>query len=303
MRTRLERLALRLYPLAFRRRYEEEMRSLLDQTPARLRTVPDLLRGALSAHLRPPAGVALDPADRVRASTSGVLACWVAFAAAGFGFYETTEDGRFPAAGYEHPLLGDVHGIIQALAVLASAAVVIGSLPLVVGAVAQARSQRSLRKVVILPPLAVGAFAALTGILVLIAHSQRFQHAPAGGRVAFIAWSIAALGCGAVCVVASRRALFAIPLTRGRLMLALTCGTVVTAAMAAIAVATACYTVVLPLDASRLAAEPNGPLLRISTGASLIGQLVVMAVAVALAATATRRGWRVAGQLADSQPV
>ncbi len=260
------------------------------------------MRGALSAHLRPPAGVALDPADRVRASTSGVLACWAAFAAAGFGFYKTTEDGRFPAAGYEHPLLGDAHATIQALAVLASAAVVIGALPLVVAAIARARSQRSLRGVVILPPLAVGAFAALTGVLIFIAHSQHSRYATTGARVAFIAWGIAGLACGAVCVVASRRALFAVPLARGRLMAALTCGTVVTAAMAAMAVASACYAIALPLDASPLAAEPNGPLLQISTGASLVGQLVVMAVAVGLAATATRRGWRVAGQLTDPPP-
>ncbi len=303
MRRRLERLALAMYPLAFRRRYGEEMRSLLDQTPPRASTALDLLRGALSAHLRPPAGVTLDPADRVRASTSGVLACWVAFAAAGFGFYKTTEDGQFSAAGYEHPLLGDAHQVIQALAVLASAAVVIGALPLVAAAVARARSQRSLRGVVILPPLAVGAFAALTGLLVLIAHSQHSRQATSGVGAAFIAWGIAGLACGAVCVLASRTALFAVPVTRGRLMAALTCGTVVTAAMAAIAVTTACYAVALPLEASRLAGEPNGPLQLLSTAASLIVQLIVMAVAAALAATATRRGWRVAGQLPDSPPL
>jgi hypothetical protein len=96
----LARRVLALHPLAFRRRYGQEMRALLEQTPARAATVLDLLRGALVAHLRPPAAVAgfVAPADRVRASASAVLACWVAFAAAGFGFYKTTEDGSFSAS-------------------------------------------------------------------------------------------------------------------------------------------------------------------------------------------------------------
>src|ERR1022692_587373 len=106
----LARLALWLYPLAFRRRYGQEMRALLDQTPTRALAVLDLLRGALAAHLRPPATAdgLVDSADRMRASASGVLACWVVFAAAGFGFYKTTEGAPFTAAGHAHPLLGEI---------------------------------------------------------------------------------------------------------------------------------------------------------------------------------------------------
>jgi hypothetical protein len=101
MTRRLAGLALLLYPLAFRRRYGQEMRALLDETPPGVLTVLDLLRGALAAHLHPPAGLAgvVDAGDRLRGSMSGVLACWVVFAAAGFGFYKTTEDHPFEAAG------------------------------------------------------------------------------------------------------------------------------------------------------------------------------------------------------------
>lgn len=53
MTRRLARLALSLYPLAFRRRYGQEMRALLDQTPTKVPAVLDLFRGALVAHLRP----------------------------------------------------------------------------------------------------------------------------------------------------------------------------------------------------------------------------------------------------------
>jgi hypothetical protein len=304
MTRRLAVLALWLYPLAFRRRYGQEMRALLDQTPTRVRTVLDLLRGALAAHLRPlPAAAGLvDSADRVRASASGVLACWVVFATAGFGFYKTTEDGRFAAAGYAHPLLGDTHVSIQGLALVASAAVVLGALPLIIAALAQARREPSLRFVVSLPALAVLLFAGLTGALVLLANSAHAQRPTTVGGGAFIAWGLAGIACGAVCVVAARTALFAVPLSRARLLTAFACGALVTAAMAAMALATALYAIALTIDASPLAAAPNGPFQAISTGASLVAEMVVMVLAATLALTTTRRGWRAVGQLRGPAP-
>jgi hypothetical protein len=142
---RLARLALWLYPLAFRRRYGQEMRALLDQTPTRVLTVLDLLRGALAAHLSPPAAAAglVDSGDRVRASAGGVLACWVLFAAARFGFYKTTEDAPFAAAGHGHPLLGDAHVSVQALALVGSAAVLLGALPLIIVALTSVPRSRA----------------------------------------------------------------------------------------------------------------------------------------------------------------
>ena len=50
---RLTRL-VRLYPSSWRRRYEDEMRFLLDARPVRSRDAIDLLRGALDAWLHPP---------------------------------------------------------------------------------------------------------------------------------------------------------------------------------------------------------------------------------------------------------
>lgn len=293
---RLGRLALQLYPLAFRRRYGDEMLTLLADTEPGPRAIIDLLRGALVAHLRPPAGLtdALDPADRLRASASGVLACWVAFAAAGFGFYKTTEDAPFTAAGHAHPVLGAAHLAIQALAVLGSAAVVAGALPLVLAALRRARRDRDLRALVITPPLTVAAFAVLTGLLVWLAHAHHGQRATSADRAVFVAWELAGLAVGAVCVVASRRALFAIRPGRGGLLGALAGGTLATAAMAAMALATVLYAIALPADAPKLAGAPNGPLGTTSTAVSLAVQLVVMALAASLATVTTRRGWRAA---------
>ena len=303
MTRRLCLIALWLYPVAFRRRYEQELRALLDQEPTRPHTVLDLLRGALAAHLRPAAATSgfVDCADRVRTSASGVLACWVVFAAAGFGFYKTTEDSSFTAAGRLHPLLGDAHTAIQALAVVASVAVLVGALPLVVLALTQAVRRPGLRHVVSVPVLAVILFAALTGALVALAHSGHSHLPRIVGGIGFIAWGLAGLACGAVCVIGARTALFALSPPRRLLVAAFACGTLVTAAMATMALATTLYAIALPI-ATPLARTPNGPLQAISTGTSLVVQLAVMVSAASLALVATRRGWGAASQLRASAP-
>lgn len=262
MTRRLAAAALRCYPVAFRRRYGAEMAALLDERPATAATVLDLVRGALVAHARPPAQLeALVPAgERVRASMAGVLACWVAFAAAGLGFYKTTEDVPFSGAGDAHPALGLAHGAVQALAGLASVAVVVGALPLIAAALVRARRDPSLRPVVAVPIVAVLVFAALTGLLVAVARAAGDGSGPAGGagRGALVAWSVAGLACGAVCVVGARRALFATPLARGPLLTALACATVVAATMVLLAAATAVYALALPIDAPGLSGSRTG---------------------------------------------
>jgi hypothetical protein len=290
----LARRALRLYPLAYRRRYGEEMRALLEDRPPGAGTVFDLLRGAARAHLRPgdvSAGL-VAPAERVRASTSGVLLCWVLFAAAGFGYAKTTEDQPFSIAGHAHPLLRDAHLAVQAVALIASAAVLLGALPLILSAFAQARRDPSLRRAVVLPFLPVLVFGALTAAVGVLAH-----HNTGGSGLALI-WGIAGLACGVWCALACRDALFATPVPAARLRVALVAGTVVTVAMVAIAGATAVYAILLSADVSRIAAEPNGPFQVVSVTTSLIIQLVVMVGAGALAAVALVRGWRVESEVA-----
>ncbi|MGN6867635.1 MAG: hypothetical protein ACTHMY_04435 [Solirubrobacteraceae bacterium] len=290
----LARQMLRLYPLAYQRRYGDEMRALLEDQPALARTVFDLLKGAARAHLRPadaPAG-AVEAADRVRASTSGVLLCWVFFAAAGFGYAKTTEDQPFSVAGHIHPLLRDAHVAVQAVALIASAAVVLGALPLILSALGQARRDPSLRRTVALPFLPILAFGVLTAVVIALAHNS------AGGSGIAVVWGVAALACGTTCVLACRAALFSTPASATRLRAALAAGTLVIVAMLAIAVATAVYAIALTVDVSHVAAEPNGPFQVLSVTASLIVQLLVMAGAGALATVATVRAWRVERQLA-----
>jgi hypothetical protein len=106
-------------------------------------------------------------------------------------------------------------------------------------------------------------------------------------------WILAGWACGAVCVLTSRKALFAMPVAPRRLGSALMWSTLVAAAMAVISVAVATYTVALIIDASRLASQPNGPwFLTTSTWFSLTMQVLVMALSAALATVTTLRGWR-----------
>ena len=292
MTHRLAHLALRLYPLGFQRRYGDELRALVDESPSGPRTVLDLLRGAAVAHLRPgDVAAAVAPDERLRASASGALACWVVFAAAGFGFYKTTEDPAFSAAGTAHPVLGAAHLAVQALAVAATLVIVAGALPLVALALRHARSEPAVRRTVGAALGAVVVFAGLTAGLVALAHGH---HATATGHAAFVAWGVAALVCGGVCVVAARRALFAVPVARGRLVAAFACATLLALAMLAITVAAGVYALALTVDASRLGGLPDGPLGAVTTNASLGAQLVVMVLAGTLAAVTTRRGWHAA---------
>lgn len=291
MTRRLAFLSLHLYPLAFKRRYEEEIRALLEQTEPRARTVFDLLRGALLAHVRSEHACERD--DRLRVGASGVLACWVVFAAAGFGYYKTTEDEPFTRAGDAHALLGVAHGSIQALAALGSLAVILGAAPLVFAALAQARRDGDrLRLLVCVPPAALTVFAGLSALLIWLAHSRRNGHATGLDRGAFVAWELAGCLCGALCVIGARLALMRTAVTHGRLVLAFACGAVVSVAMAGITLLVALYTIALGLDASALAASTNGPLALTSTELELIVQLVAMTGAMLLALTSTNRSWR-----------
>jgi hypothetical protein len=124
---RLANLALLAYPLAYRRRYGEEMQALLDDAPADGRAVVDLFRGALIAHLRPAPGCGLVAEDRLRLGVGGVLACWAAFVVAGLAFYKSVEGYPFSAAGEAHPALGASYLSVQIAAVVASIAVVVGA--------------------------------------------------------------------------------------------------------------------------------------------------------------------------------
>jgi hypothetical protein len=292
MSAAIARLVWRLYPLAFRRRYGEEMDALLEDSLPRPALAIDLARGALREHVRPSAATAgcVGAGDRVRASACGVLACWLAFSAAGFGFYKTTENDQ--AAARVHPVLGAAHVAVQLLAVAASLAIVAGALPLIATAIAEARRRRELRLWVTLPPAAVLVEAALTAGLLVVARARTSSSPTVAAALVFVMWGIGGMACGAVCVAGARRVLFAVPLPAARLASTLRWATLVTAAMIAITVAAAVYGIALSIDASPAAGASDGPFQLLTAGASLVVEATVMLAVGSLAVTTTRRGWR-----------
>lgn len=293
MSARLARLALALYPLAYRRRYGEEIEALLEDGGATPATVADLLRGAVRAHLRPEPAVAaaVDADDRVRLGLSSVLFCWVVFSAAGLGLYKTTEDHGFTVAADNHGLLGAAHLAIQILALVGAAGVVLGAAPLVMIALRQARDRPAVRRAT---GLAVGClivFGLATGALLLVAH---LPPAPgdAAAAASLVVWTGTALACGLGCALAGRLGLFAIAVPQGVLRFATACATVVVLGMLGITVATAAYLAALLHQAPGLAGEGNGPLGLVSVAASLGIQLAAMAALAAPAALSATRAWR-----------
>ena len=295
MSRRLARGALRLYPLAYRRRYGAEIEALLEDSPGGALTVLDLLRGAVIAHARPAATRHRGARPRMsacRASSSAILACWIAFAAAGIGFYKTTEGPAFSHAGDAHLALSGSHFAIQALAdprldrdPRRRAAARHRRRP----PASHARVPRSV------PPASPPPRWPCSGSRPRRWSRSRTRcpRSPGGTAAAVLAaWSAIALACGAACAIAARRGLFAIDVGRRGLIAALSLGTVVTVSMASIAVATALYLIALAIDSGALAGEANGPLGLITVAASVVAQLAIMVASAGLAMVTTVRGWR-----------
>jgi hypothetical protein len=86
----------------------------------------------------------------------------------------------------------------------------------------------------------VALFAISTVALVTFPNSAKSLSDTAAG-VAFSAWILVGLVSGAVCAFAARNGLFATRVRRRGLVAALACGTLVTVAMALMALATVVY--------------------------------------------------------------
>ena len=290
MSGRLARLALALYPLAYRRRYGDEMKALIEDAGASPASVLDLARGALRAHLRPEPGIEaeLGPDDRVRLGLGSILICWVVFAVAGLGLYKTTEGHSFVTAGDAHGVVGTAYQAIQILAVIATGAVVVGAAPLALAALRQARHRRAVERATAIAVGCVVVFGIATAGLAVIGN---LRPAPSDtlSAVSFAVWTVLALGCGIGCALAARAGLFAIAVPKNMLGVTSACATVVVLAMAGIALGTAVYLVALAHDAPALAGQGNGPLELLSVGASLAIQLVVMVVVLVPAGVGAAR--------------
>jgi hypothetical protein len=283
MRKRL----LWLYPQAWRERYGEEMAVLLEDTPSSITTTLDLLRGAVSAHLRPLAGSA--PAARAKNTISHVLGCFIVFCVFGSAFAKTTENDD--QTEHVHRLLGISHSVILIAALVGAGALALAAAPLVAASLAQARRTRepALMKLIAIPPAAIGAFVVSVWLLAVWMNAHHHRAGLGGSLLLVLCLLCAGIGAFA-CWAAPRAIMRRIDVPREALALSVPAVALVALCMAAVAVATGVFLVAILADAPRAAASGNGPGQLIDVTTSIAIQFVAMVGLSAAAAVSAARG-------------
>ncbi len=288
MMLRLARLIAALYPHAWRSRYEAELCALLEEAPLTPRTLIDLLRGALDAHVHP-RGLPASPRRRMRATVSATLSCWIALVFLGAAFAKATEDVPFRTAQGAHALLGLAWLAVAALALAGAAVMVLAGGPLAFTVLRQAWLERTpvLRRAISLTVAALLVFAAVTGLISAFAAGNRGSTQP--GHVVFVLWIGLAVLIGAGCALAARAGLLYARFPAWQLVLGVAGAWLLARIMAALTIAVALYALLLAVDSPSLATRPNGPF-GWPTTVVLASQAVGMVVASVLATVTTRRG-------------
>jgi hypothetical protein len=283
------RVALHLFPRAWRERYGIEFGALLDATRATPIVLFDVLVAAVDAHVHPTGPRRRWPLmiERLRLSELVVFSSWVVFVVAGLAFQRMTEGLPFSVVASSYPAVGLAYAAIVAGAVISLLAVVVAGVPIAVAIGWTALERRRWRQVGLLavPPVTLAIWIGLTVALL----TQGDPPSSGPWRVgAFLLW----VAVFAVAAVASTVAVSAAALDAevdGSLYRRAAIPAVVTAtAMAMVAVAVVAWgvgiAVVSPADFWGF----NG-LFATSTPLNWLGIVIVMAASTAVAVRAAIR--------------
>jgi hypothetical protein len=163
---------LRLYPRAFRERYEDEMLAMLEQRPLSFADTLNLLTSACDAHLHPHLGTnGMAWSERMiqmfltlRRSVLTIFCAYVGMILAGMAFQKLTEYDDFQEAARSSLVVGLSFHLVIIAAVVALLAVLAGGLPVAVAVVRSAlvRKRYSSLFLLIVPVLAFFAFLGVT---------------------------------------------------------------------------------------------------------------------------------------------
>jgi hypothetical protein len=281
--TAAARRLLDLYPLAWRRRYGEEMEALVEDDPPSLRGLATLLTGALRAHARPGTWrTGVTAGERMRLSVWAMFCCWIGLSVAGAAFAKETEEAAFATAASQHGALGLARALVIAGAALGAGAIAFGGLPLLWQALRQARSrprQRAILAGLLLPVAGLALFAAVTAVLLAVTPAQ-LEGTSTGLRLALVVpWWAAGSAFALSCVLAPRIVLTRLEAAPRSLRRASYAGLVLLVAMALVTLGLAGYCLAL----ARL--EP--PLSAMSGGALWPSTGLVIGAGAALAAACT----------------
>ena len=288
---------VRLYPRAWRERYEEEFVAMLEQGPVTIKGLLDVVFGAVDAWLRPQVVYEgrLVMVSRMRGSVLAVLWAWVGLVVAGVGFRKMTEYDDFVRAARDSALVGVAFDTVVVGAVVALAAVAVGGAPVAFAALRKALAER--RKdvpLLLCMPLIFGAgFVGYILVLMKVIY-------PALGRVAVhgtvnVALFLSLVGAFSLAALASA---WAVTAAVGRvevggctLRFALYPAAVAAAGMAVVLVGTTVWGVTLRATAPTLFSGDDG-ILATPTYVTWLAIVAVMAVSTAVAVVASICGLR-----------
>jgi hypothetical protein len=287
---------VRLYPRAWRERYEEEFVAMLEQGPVTIKDLFDVVFGAVDAWLRPQVVYEgrLVMVSRMRGSVLAVLWAWVGLVVAGVGFRKMTEYDDFVRAARDSALVGVAFDTVVVGAVVALAAVAVGGAPVAFAALRKALAERRKDVLLLCMPLIFGAgFVGYILVLMKVIY-------PALGRVAvhgtvnvalFLslvgAFSLAALASAWAVTAAVRR----VEVGGRTLRFALYPAAVAAAGMAVVLVGTTVWGLTLRATAPTLFSGDDG-ILATPTYVTWLAIVAVMAVSTAVAVVASICGLR-----------
>lgn len=164
----------RLYPRAWRIRYEEEFTALLEQCLNSPLDVLDILLGAVDAHLLLFSGEPLNwrvmnMLNKIRTAVLIVFAAYIGFVIAGFALVGMADDSPMIALTKTNTALSAAWTTIQAGAAVALLAVVTGGLPLALTVIRRAlsKSHRGLG-LLLVPVFAFLALVAYVGFVLAV---------------------------------------------------------------------------------------------------------------------------------------
>jgi hypothetical protein len=206
---------VRLYPRPWREHYAEEFNALLEECLHSPLDVVDILFGALDAHLELSNETnwrSMNMNNKLRASILMVFAAYIAFIVAGLSIYGFADDSPFVPMMKTNLVLYASWTTIQAGAVIALLAIVIGGAPLAWTVIRRVfTSQRKDLQLLLVPAYAFFALALYFGSMLYLSFNTTILNPPATSTAHGLMWGLisvfilgALASAAAVWVVVSR---------------------------------------------------------------------------------------------------
>jgi MFS family permease len=296
---RSEKYVLRLYPRAWRQRYEEEVLAMLELHPCSFLESVDLFFGALDAHLHPHLGTTgLSLYERMkqmlsllRRSLLTIFCASIVFILAGVGFQKMNEYNDFQAAVQTYSIVGLSFHLVVIGAFVIFLAVLGGGLPIASAIISSALTQKRYGSLFLLatPFLAFTMFLGTT--LLLEAILKPGNHLSPGWhmfleRGVFLGVLIAAAiaSTGAMCFAVARS-----EISEDLLRFALLLSIPATLSMALILVTMLVWGLNLHSSVPQLFNSSDG-MFGSSTPGTWLGTIIAMAITTVIAVVSLVRG-------------